>query len=120
MIGGIILKVLIGVAVGAAAGGATYAVYKILTKDKIKEEVQERISEESSEVLSEAFDIKVKEKIKKGDVINIDDAENWATQDTVVIDVRDKDKNSLISDVVITGDEIGDDVRTGSVITLWD
>lgn len=118
---GLLARVLIGVAIGAAAVGTTYAVYKILTKDKIKEDVQSQLSEKEQHIVDEAFDIKVKEKVKKGEVIhNLDDMDSWATEDTVIVDVRDKNKNTIISNIQITGDEFGDDIRKGSVITLKD
>lgn len=125
MLGGILLKVLVGVAVGVVVGGAVagtaYAVYKILTKDKIKEEVEEQIRDQVSEdTYSKLFDIKIKEKVKKGETYSVDDIDKWAEEDTVVVDVRDKNRNTIISDITVTGDEFGEDIRVGSVIKLYD
>ena len=125
MIGGILLRVLVGVAAGAlataAVAGTAYVVYKIINKDNIKKDVKEQIQDKTTEeTLSKLFDIKVKEKISKGETHKVDDIERWAEEDTVVVDVRDKNKNTIIPNVIVTGDEFGDDVRVGSVIKLYD
>ena len=121
MIGEILFNVLVGVALGAAVAGTAYVVYKVLTKDKIKEDVEEQIQNQvSEETYEKIFDIKIKEKVKKGETYSVDDIDKWAEVDTVVVDVRDKQRNTIISDITVTGDEFGDDIRVGSVIKLYD
>lgn len=121
VIGSVLLKVLIGAAVGVAAAGTAYAVYKVLTKDRIKEDVEEQIHYQASEETYEKFfDIKIKEKVEKGQTIRVDDMDKWVVEPTVVVDVRDKHRNTVIPNITVTGDEFGDDIRVGSVIKLYD
>lgn len=119
MIAQILVKVLIGVAIGAAVGGTAYAIYKVLNKEQVKADVEEEIKKtESEEILHKAFDAKIKEKIKKGETHSLKELKEWENGEALVVDVRDKNKNTIISNIVITGDEIGDDIRVGSVIPL--
>ncbi len=121
MFGSLLLRVIVGVAVGTAVAGTAYVVYKVLTKDQIKEDVEEQIHDQvSEETYEKIFDIKIKEKVKKGDIYSIEDIDKWAEEDTVVVDVRDRQRNTIISDITVTGDEIGDDIRVGSVIKLYE
>ena len=127
MLGGILLRVLVGVAVGTTAGaavaGTAYIVYKVLTKKQIKEDVVEQIQNQASEeIQKKIFDIKIKKKIKKGETYSLNDIDEWecAEENTVVVEARDKQRNVIISDIAVTGDEFGDDIRIGSVIEIFD
>lgn len=116
---GLLGSLLIGAVATTAVVGTAYYIYKVLTKDKIKEEVQKEVEYRASyETLEKIFDIKVKEKIKKGEVFTVEQLEEMAEEDAVVVDVRDRNRNTIIPDIVVKGDELGDDIRVGTVIKI--
>ena len=112
---GILLRVLRGVILARAA----YMVYKTLTREQIRKDVVEEIGDsEDKEALSNVVDIFIKAKLNKGDYFTVGDIDRWAKEPTVIVDVRDESENALFKDIIISGDEFGNDIRVGTVISL--
>ena len=98
---------------------AAYMVYKTLTREQIRKDVVEEIGDsEDIEALSNVVDIFIKAKLNKGDYFTVGDIDRWAKEPTVIVDVRDESENALFKDIIISGDEFGNDIRVGTVISL--